>query len=35
MGLVDHPFLAAVIAHDPQEPRRERAQRLIQGFRAR
>jgi hypothetical protein len=35
-GPGDQPLLlAAAIAHDPQEPRRERAQRLAQRFRAR
>jgi hypothetical protein len=34
VGLVDHPLLAAALAHDPQEPRRERAQRFVQGLRA-
>ena len=32
--LVDHPILAAAVAGDAQEPRRERAQRLVEGFRA-
>ena len=32
MGLVDHAVLAAAVAGDPQEPRRERPQRLGQGF---
>jgi hypothetical protein len=30
--LGDHPLLPAAIAHDPQEPRRERAQRLVEGL---
>jgi hypothetical protein len=30
--LGDHPLLAAAVAHNPQEPRRERAQRLVEGF---
>ena len=32
--LGDHPLLAAAITHDAQEPRRERAQRLVERFRA-
>ena len=33
--LGDHPLLAAAIAHNPEEPRRERAQGLVQGLLAR
>jgi hypothetical protein len=32
VGLVDHPLLAAAVAHDTQEPRRERAHGLVQGL---
>ena len=35
VGLVDHAHLAAAVALDAQEPRREGAQRLAQGFLAR
>jgi hypothetical protein len=31
--LGDHPLLAAAITHDAQEPRRERAQGFVEGFR--
>jgi hypothetical protein len=30
--LGDEPLLATALAHDPQEPGRERAQRLVEGF---
>ena len=30
--LGEHPLLAAPVAGDPQEPRRERPERLVQGF---
>jgi hypothetical protein len=31
--LGEHPLLAAAVAGDPEEPRRERPERLVQSFR--